>query len=200
MKYTCYNKKDTEVVNVKILIINGKGRSGKDEFVNQLEKYVKVKRYSTVDNIKSIAQRYFYWDGQKDNKGRKLLSDLKIASIEYNNQPHEDMIKAIQEAKKKKYEVFTCMIRDIPEIEKACKDERINKDVVTVLISSNRTEGITYGNVADDNVYNYIYDYYVKNDGTLEDLKDSAEMILYDLGFLQVKNKIKKEINIIKDI
>jgi hypothetical protein len=185
---------------VKILIINGKGRSGKDEFVNQLEKYVKVKRYSTVDNIKSIAQRYFYWDGQKDNKGRKLLSDLKIASIEYNNQPHEDMIKAIQEAKKKKYEVFTCMIRDIPEIEKACKDERINKDVVTVLISSNRTEGITYGNVADDNVYNYIYDYYVKNDGTLEDLKDSAEMILYDLGFLQVKNKIKKEINIIKDI
>jgi hypothetical protein len=25
-------------------------------------------------------------------------------------------------------------------------------------------------------------------------------MILYDLGFLQVKNKIKKEINIIKDI
>lgn len=185
---------------MKILIINGKGKSGKDEFVNQLEKYVKVKRYSTIDNIKSIAQRYFYWDGEKDKKGRKLLSDLKIASIEYNNQPHEDMIKAIQEAKKKKYEVFTCMIRDISEIEKACNDERIKNDIITIMISSNKTKDITYGNVADDNVYNYIYDFYIQNDGTLEDLKDSAEIILENLGFLQVKNKIKKEINMIEDI
>ena len=182
---------------MKILIINGKGRSGKDEFVNQLEKYVKVKRYSTIDNIKSIAKRYFYWDGQKDNKGRKLLSDLKIASIEYNNQPHEDMIKAIQEAKKKNYDIFACMIRDIPEIEKACTDERIKNDIITICISSNRTQNITYGNVADDNVYDYHYDYYLDNSGTLDNLKESVETFLNDLKLLNIT--INKEIKAFED-
>lgn len=178
---------------MKIIILNGTGRSGKDEFVNQLEKFVTVKRYSTIDKIKNIAIQSFGWNGAKDNKGRKLLSDLKIASIEYNNQPHEDMIKAIESARKEKYDIFTCMIRDIPEIKKACNDERIKNDIVTVLITSDRTDKIKYGNVADDNVYDYQYDYCIVNNGTLEDLKSSAETFLDDLGYFTIKIKnIKK--------
>ena len=169
---------------MKILIINGVGRCGKDTFVDFLEQFVKVKRYSTIDKIKDIAKKEFFWNGEKDNKGRKLLSDLKIASIEYNNQPHEDMIQAIEDARKKKYDIFTCMIRDIPEIEKACNDERIKNDIITICISSNRTQNITYGNVADDNVYAYHYDYYLDNSGTLDDLKESVKILLNDLKML----------------
>lgn len=185
---------------MKILIINGKGFSGKDTFVDYLEKYAKVNRYSTIDNIKDIAKKYFDWNGEKDLKGRKLLSDLKIASIEYNNKPHEDMIKAIEDARNKKYDLFTCMIRDIPEIEKACNDDRIKKDIITIMITSDRTKNNTYGNVGDDNVYNYHYNYYIDNSGTLDDLRDAVDLFVADIGLKnnttkQLCSQLKKEID-----
>jgi tRNA uridine 5-carbamoylmethylation protein Kti12 len=61
---------------MKIIILNGTGRSGKDEFVNQLENFVAVKRYSTIDKIKDIAIQSFGWNGEKDNKGRNKFNKL----------------------------------------------------------------------------------------------------------------------------
>lgn len=168
-----------------ILRRNGKifitGNSGKDTFVDQLETLTSVYRHSTVDTIKNIAESHFGWDGEKDAKGRKLLSDLKIASIEYNNMPHNEMKIAIDYAEKSgQYDVFTCMVRDISEIEKAVNDPDLKDKVVTILITSDRTQGHKYGNVADDNVMDYIYDYYIDNSGTIEDLKEMANLILQD--------------------
>ena len=162
------------------------GNSGKDEFVNQLEQLTSVYRHSTIDTIKGIAEAHFGWDGEKDAKGRKLLSDLKIASIEYNDMPHNEMKIAIDYAEQSgQYDIFTCMIRDIPEIEKAVNDPDLRDKIVTILITSDRTKNNTYGNVADDNVLNYVYDYYLDNSGTIDDLKEMARLLLIDLGVLK---------------
>ena len=177
---------------MKVFIINGSGCSGKDTFVDQLEQLTTVYRHSTIDTIKGIAESHFGWDGEKDLKGRKLLSDLKIAAIEYNDMPHNEMKTAIDYAEQSgKYDVFTCMIRDIPEIEKAVNDLDLRDKIVPILITSNRTKNNTYGNVADDNVMDYIYDYYIDNSGTIDDLKEMARLLLIDLGVLEENNNEK---------
>lgn len=177
---------------MKVLIINGSGCSGKDTFVDQLEQLTSVYRYSTIDTIKGIAEAHFGWDGEKNVKGRKLLSDLKIASIEYNDMPHNEMKKIIGYAEQSgQYDIFTCIIRDISEIEKAINDIALKDKIITILITSDRTKNNTYGNVADDNVMNYIYDYYIDNSGTIEDLKESAKQLLIDLDILKENNNEK---------
>ena len=57
---------------MKIVVLNGKGMSGKDTFAEQLASLCKTKVYSTIDFIKKIAADYFDWNNVKDFKGRKL--------------------------------------------------------------------------------------------------------------------------------
>ena len=66
---------------MKILIINGKPRTGKSIFCNTaFQKCGLVYCFSTIDEVKRLA-RYLGWDGKKDEKGRKFLSDIKDAVI-----------------------------------------------------------------------------------------------------------------------
>ena len=167
---------------MKIVVLNGKGMSGKYTFAEQLASLCKTKIYSTIDYIKKIAADYFDWNNVKDFKGRKLLSDLKLASMSYNDKPYNDMVNAILDAQNNNYDLFVCMIRDIPEIEKLCADERFSNTVSTVIVSSDKTKNVDYGNVADDSVFDFIYDYYVYNNGTIQDLHDSAINLIKDLG------------------
>ena len=60
-----------------IIIINGCGGVGKDTFVNMCAKYTSVVNYSSVKEIKEIA-KYIGWDGSKEERDRKFLSDLKL--------------------------------------------------------------------------------------------------------------------------
>ena len=71
----------------KIFYINGAGGSGKDTFVDLVEKFVPVWKLSTVDEVKRIAIDHFGWDSVKDDKGRALLSAIKHAWANYNNGP-----------------------------------------------------------------------------------------------------------------
>lgn len=166
---------------MKIIILNGKGTVGKDTFAQQLSSLCKTKIYSTIDNIKQIALNDFQWDGVKDFKGRKLLSDLKLASMNYNEKPYNDMIDAILKAQEDNFDLFICMIRDISEIEKISNDDRFINDVFTVIITSENTKNVSFGNVADDSVFDFIYDYYIYNDGTIQDLHDSAINLIHEL-------------------
>ena len=73
--------------DIPIIIVNGCGGVGKDEFVKALDELITVFSYSTIDTYKKIAKESFDWDEVKDEKGRKLLSDLKLAGINYNDAP-----------------------------------------------------------------------------------------------------------------
>ena len=53
-----------------------------------------------------------------------------------------------------------------------CKESNI--EVSTLLIKRENLESVEYGNMADDNVYNYDYDFVINNDGTLDDLLNTA--------------------------
>ena len=155
----------------KIVIINGSGGVGKDTFVEFCQEFSNVKNVSSVDKVKEAAKILVGWNGDKDDKSRKLLVDLKQLSIDYNDYP---MTYIKQEADKflenEEQNMMFIHIREISEIEKV----KNMLDAKTLLITSSRVAKITTNN-SDANVDKYEYDYYISNDGTLEELRDKAK-------------------------
>lgn len=154
----------------EIIIINGSGGVGKDTFVEFCQEYCKIKNISSVDKVKEAARVLTGWDGTKDEKSRKLLVDLKQLGIEYNDAPFKYIVDSANEFKKTDEELMFVHIREISEIEKVKKATNAK----TLLVTNKNVAPIT-SNESDKNVMNYQYDFYIRNDGTLEELNSIAE-------------------------
>lgn len=152
-----------------VIIINGTGGSGKDTFVEFCAEFIEVTNISSVDKVKEAAKILVGWNGEKDEKSRKLLVDLKQLSIEYNDSPLNYIKKQYKEFIESPSKLLFIHIREINEIEKVKK----LLNAKTLLIKNPRVELIT-SNDSDGNVYNYNYDYIIENDGTLDDLREKA--------------------------
>ena len=75
---------------MKIVVVNGPAGAGKDLFVTFCAQFLgtdKIRNYSTVDYVKAIAAQ-IGWDGTKDLKNRKFLSDLKDVLTEWDDIPY----------------------------------------------------------------------------------------------------------------
>lgn len=155
-------------MNKQIIIINGQGGVGKDTICDIVKKHYKIKVVSSIDMIKAIAI-YGGWDKQKDLKGRKLLSDLKLAFSEYNNLPFKQMIHEIKIFKNFRNEQFLFIhVREPDEIKKLVSEY---PEIKTLLITRGESQ-LNFGNMADDNVENYDYDFVFENNGELENLEN----------------------------
>ena len=172
---------------MKILIINGKGRVGKDTFCQFIsEKKGLVYIYSTVDKVKEYA-KLLGWDGNKDAKGRKFLSDIKDAMTEYNDGPHQYIVEQIKQVYEKYKDddmirnnlVFLIHSREPDDIERW-----VNENNARAILIRSETREQTWNNHADDDVFDCIYDYIVYNDGSLEEWKETAGEFI---------NEVKKE-------
>lgn len=166
---------------MKILCINGKGGSGKDTFVEFCGKRRDgIFNVSMIDGVKNLAA-IAGWSGAKTLKDRKFLSDLKDLVAEYNDYPFVMTIEDIIFAEKtyayyKWHDNLTneliCFIhaREPKDIERWRSDHGAR----AVLVRRPQVEG-EFGNHADDNVFDCDYDYYIDNDGSLEELEEKAK-------------------------
>ena len=168
-----------------VVIINGSGGVGKDTFIELVGNYMRAVSYSSVDKVKEIA-KYVGWDGSKSERNRKFLSDLKLLTTDYNNMPLKAMLRRVSEfSDELNTPLLFLHVREPEEIEKIknaieeCEFPYIDY-VCTLLITRDSVPVIT-SNMADANVFNYEYDYIVHNDGTIEDLKDSAKVFLAEI-------------------
>lgn len=159
-----------------IIIINGTGGAGKDTFVNFCAEEEKVLNVSTVDKVKEAAKILVGWNGEKDEVSRKLLVDLKQLSIAYNDAPTKYILEMAEKFNESDDKFMFIHIREAEEIEKTKK----LLNAKTLLISNPRVKLITSNN-SDGQVNQYQYDYYIDNDGTLEELKDKAICFMKEL-------------------
>lgn len=150
-----------------IIVINGYGGSGKDTFVELVSKYNKVYNFSSVDKVKEIA-RLIGWNGQKEEKDRKFLSDLKKLTTDYNDMPFNSIKDAINDFNSSDKEILFIHIREPEEIKRVV-DEFNAK---TLFIKRDDIKKVT-SNYSDASVENYNYDYIINNT-TLEDLDKQA--------------------------
>lgn len=157
-----------------IFIINGSGGTGKDSFCNIIKQYSGHDTYtiSSANRAKKIAMDVFGWDGiSKNEKSRKLLATIKDLLTWWDDIPFKDMKGEIMyfEATPS-MEIMFIHVREPQEIQKLVD---IFPHIKTILITNKNVPNIT-SNDADAGVFNYKYDYYIENNGTLDDLKDTA--------------------------
>lgn len=157
-------------MNINV-VINGIARSGKNTFVSFVDDYIKYKMsafvevydISSVDKVKSAAY-ILGWDHEKDDKGRKFLSDLKNMSTELYDGPMRHM---------KEYVAYDGIkffhIREPEEIARFVKE---NPGSITLCI--NRPGIKVPNNMADKRVCEYTYDHYISNDDDLKALRVEA--------------------------
>lgn len=108
------------------------------------------------------------WDGQKDERSRKFLSDLKDLATEYSDAPMKYMREYVK-SHQNSDELIFLMIREPNEIQKARKEF----DAITLLIKRPNIDQIST-NHADRDVDHFDYDWTVYNSGTLDDLDEMA--------------------------
>ena len=150
-----------------VFVINGAGGVGKDTLCDLAAKHFKVYNVSSIDPIKEIAAMTG-WAGEKTDKARRFLSDLKKLTVDYNNYPTLWGKARFDEFMASDNEVMFFHIREAEEIKKYV--EATGGMAKTLLIrGGNRMNKAHYGNVSDDEVENYDYDYYFVNDKNIEE-------------------------------
>ena len=170
---------------MKYFIINGRPRSGKDTFVNfcleELGAFGKL--ISTVDFVKKIATECG-WDGTKDLKNRKFLSDLKDLLTNWGDVPYK---KTLQEIDMFKFDLNCWNVPDKGVVFIMCREpkeiERFERELnaKSVLIRRASVEFEQQSNHADSEVLNHKYDYIIENNGTIDELKEKAKEFLKNL-------------------
>lgn len=157
----------------QVLIINGYPKSGKTEFENIIAKNINSIIYSSITPVKEYAMKYFGWDGDERNKTeewRRFFCELKQMIVEEFDCIYIKIAEKVRELYFNPYcEILMIDSREVEEIErfKNCFQ------AITVFVNSDKCEKIT-SNDSDANVENYVYDYYIDNNGTLEELEEKA--------------------------
>jgi hypothetical protein len=185
---------------MKIVVINGKGGCGKDTFVSCCREIINKNRgkcqtsrclnISTVDYVKYVAA-FCGWEGEKDPATRKFLSQLKDILTEWKDIPFQDIKQKINEYKKELSAVDN-FIRGESVVFIHCREPKEIARLVeefnakTLLIRRDVAEKVEQFNHADNCVLNYVYDYTVYNNDTLDALRAAAEVFLREFLGLDI--------------
>ena len=161
---------------MSIYIVNGAPGAGKTTFEENVESIIGDSCYilSTITPIKEIA-KILGWDGTKDLKNRKFLSDLKDLLTKYNDYPFNYICKKIEETKAEYYgfqefPTFFVDCREPEEIKRLCD----KLGAKSLLIRRASAENSETSNHADEQVLNYNYDIVIENNGDLRDFAYKA--------------------------
>ncbi len=156
--------------------MNGTAGVGKDTFVNFCITHLRLAhglsgiKFSSVDKVKEAAW-ILGWDGIKDEKGRKFLSDLKDLSTEAYDAPLHYLIWQIND---NNADMFFIFMREPEEITRFAKDT----GAATILIERGEA---AFNNHADQNIKNYDYDFYINNGASLRDLRVKANNFVNEM-------------------
>lgn len=157
--------------------------SGKDLFCDLCLNYMSARgimggKISTIDAVKKLAVQVG-WNGLKEPKDRKFLSDLKDLLTEYNDFPYEVVSQQIQETYlhfnremgiPEDKIVFFVHCREPKEIQKFV--DRLGAE--TLVIRREEVEKLPQSNHADKEVLEYKYTHSIENNKGIEDLEQKA--------------------------
>lgn len=170
---------------MNVYIINGAPGSGKTTFENYCFALnpVYVRIYSSIDGVKKIAQQCG-WDGVKEPKDRKFLSDLKQLLIDYNDYPLKDVADYIRLQctwmDHRDYNsdqlIFFIDVREPKEIKKFCEAFGAQ----SILIARDSAKGLDNNADKKENFDPNLYDIIITNNGTLEQLEAQAREFMKD--------------------
>jgi hypothetical protein len=134
-----------------VILLNGYPQSGKDTFADIAMNNIGGHKHSTIDACCEFA-RAMGWNGVKDTKSRKMLSDLKKFYVEHFDGPFRDLTYEIKRKRVYDTQLFFTFSREGVEIKRIkswCEEEGIPFYYIFVI---RREGGADYGNDSDNNV------------------------------------------------
>ena len=168
---------------MKIIVINGMPRAGKDQFVTYCQHHITwCFNFSTVDFVKEVAAMCG-WDGTKTPKNREFLAKLKDLLTLWGDVPFNKISRNIQLARMEmegygfdpdKDGIVFIHCREPEEIAKFVRE----LNAKTLLIRRPAVEDAEQSNAADSGVFAYEYDYTIDNSGSLAELEYKAIQFL----------------------
>lgn len=169
---------------MKVLLIGGKAGAGKDTVANFIQhNFPNVKRLALADPIKSIAFS-MGWDGDKDEKGRRLLQHLGQVGREYNeNMWVADAVWRINlNQLSTDNNLFVISDFRFPNEYSVLKETF--SDVVTLNIVGRQREmeDSLWKDVSENSLSDFKFDYTLVNSGTLSDLEETVIKFVEENG------------------
>lgn len=174
---------------MRVVIVNGRPRAGKDKFSEYCLKANGDNGAITsmADAAKDIAKEAG-WDGQKNPKNRKFLSDLKDLIDEWNDCSFKWVKEFVEDQLDYTFyfglntddRIVFVMAREPDDIEHL----KNYFNAVTICLRRNDVELNllnTVKNHADEEVFDYAYDYHIDNNGSFEDLEAAAAAFVEEL-------------------
>ena len=161
------------------LVINGRGGVGKDTLCEAAAARYRVMNVSSITPIKQLAAACG-WQGEKTDRARRFLADLKALTAAYNDYPTVWITEQYRAFLEGEDEILFVHIREGEEI---CKFvQATGGQAKTLLVRADRRMAAhTYGNASDDMVENYAYDYYFDNDDAPDVAAEKFLLFLADI-------------------
>lgn len=171
---------------MKIIIISGKARAGKDTTANMLKEICidkKIINLQYSSYIKEYAKKISNWDGREETKPRELLQQLGTDIIRKRIDDEFFIKKIIDDIKVYSFFFDVITISDARFKKEIDNIRNVFDNVVTVrIVRPNFDNGLTeeqkkHPTEVDLDDYDK-FDYDLINDGTLEDLKVKVERLV----------------------
>lgn len=173
---------------MQVIMLCGKARSGKDTLADYLInglKNKKVCRIQISQYIKYYAMKYFGWDGQDATKPRDLFNKLGTEIIRNKIDQNFHINRLLEDIEVLSYFYDTFIVSDVRfpiEIEKV-KEKYNNVITIKVQRESNELTENQKKEISETALDNYTdYDYFIDNNGTLEDLETKAKDLIEKIG------------------
>ena len=187
--------------NIKTVIgFIGKGRAGKDTSFNFMKAFLRtrginIEHESFAKLLKEQAREICFWDGIKDEPGRRLLQNLSKPIKEYvdtladkypDNEFYQDMkggayypahtLKEIRESEETLFGITDFRFQS----ETTLFSSKDDINLITIRIIRTNPDGSLYtgdlspealADISENDLNDYQTTYTIMNDGTLEDLE-----------------------------
>ena len=180
--------------NVKIIILSGKARAGKDTTAQYIKEYCESQNQKVINlqfsyYIKMYAKFITNWDGSEETKPRSLLQELGTEVIREQIDKYFFIKRIIEDIKVCSFYADIITISDarlpeeLDEITKACPNVlKINiiRPSTDNNLTANEKNHITVTGLND--YHDYAYE--MINNGTLDDLKNKTIDIIKNTLYL----------------
>lgn len=175
---------------MNVICISGKAQHGKDTLAGLLKKHLEDQGNKVLvahfgDLVKYICEKFFDWDGQKDEKGRTLLQYVGTDVVR-KQEPNfwTDFIKNVLTLFSDEWDHVLIPDCRFPNEIECFKDCGFNAHLVRIT-RPNYDSGLTEQQLkhpSETAMDNYQADCYVINDSTLNNLDAQIPMILKTIG------------------
>ena len=165
---------------MKIILINGKARSGKDTLASLMKGKLSDKKVLVRGNaqtVKDCARKYFGWNGEKDTKGRKLLID--ITNLGYAQDPYHWERQTLKYAvDKDNYDYL--IITDWRYMSTYKYFKSRGYQVITIHRHRDIDNGLdeSLKNDISEQGFNMTYDFSIHNRGSIEELHPVVDYVV----------------------